>query len=634
MDITGLFVQLLNGLAGASSLFMVAAGLSLIFGVSRIVNFAHGSFYMLGIYLAYSLTDWLGQGVLGFWGGVLLAALLTGLLGALIEMTLLRRIYQAPELFQLLATFALVLIISDFTLWYWGPEDLLGPQAPGLEGAVEIFGRFFPTYNLLLIAVGPLVLLILWFMLSRTRWGMFVRAATQDKEMLGALGVNQAWLFTGVFTLGAFLAGLGAALELPNEPASLSLDMRLIGDAFAVVVIGGMGSIPGAFVAALLIAEVKALCVWLGTVQMFGLEVNFTQLTLVVEFLLMALVLIFRPWGLLGSPQEKSRNSAPIEAPLRKAGMGLRWSALAVFVGLALVPQLAQPYMIVLLQDVLIAILFAASLHFIAGPAGMHSFGHAAYFGIGAYAAAVFSQLNWPMELSFALAPFVAALAAVVFGWFSVRLTGIYLAMLTLAFAQITWSVIFQWDGFTGGSNGLIGIWPSAWLEDPTHYFYFSLVVVGISLLLIRHILFSPFGFAMRAGRDSEPRALAIGIHVRRLQWQAFVIAGFFAGLAGALFVFSKGSVSPEELSVARSVDGLVMVLLGGIQSLLGPIIGASAYTLLHDYVLGVTEYWKALFGFIILILVLLFPMGIAAIPGQIRQWLGGRQTPPSQASL
>ncbi|MDO5679596.1 MAG: ABC transporter permease [Pelistega sp.] len=620
MDISGLVVQLLNGLAEASSLFMVAAGLSLIFGVSRIVNFAHGSFYMLGIYLAYSLTNYFGQGVLGFWGGVLLAALLTGLFGALIEITLLRRIYQAPELFQLLATFALVLIISDFTLWFWGPEDLLGPQAPGLEGAVEIFGRYFPSYNLLLIAVGPLVLILLSFLLSRTRWGMFVRAATQDKEMLGALGVNQAWLFTGVFTLGAFLAGLGAALELPNEPASLSLDLSLIGDAFAVVVIGGMGSIPGAFVAALLIAQAKALCVWLGTVSMFGVPVNFSQLTLVVEFVLMALVLIFRPWGLLGKPQEKSRNSAPIEAPLRKADMRLKLIALAAFVVLAVLPQLTDGYTIVLLQDVLVAILFAASLHFISGPAGMHTFGHAAYFGIGAYASAVFTQQNLPMELSFVLAPIVAALAALIFGWFSVRLTGIYLAMLTLAFAQIAWSVIFQWDGFTGGSNGLIGIWPSAWLEDPNHYYYFSLAVVGLSLIALRHILFSPFGFAMRAGRDSEPRALAIGIHVRRIQWQAFIIAGLFAGLAGTLFVFSKGSVSPEELSVARSVDGLVMVLLGGIQSLLGPVIGATAYTLLHNYVLGITEYWKALFGCIILLLVLLFPMGIAAIPGQIRE--------------
>ena len=236
-------VQLLNGLAGASSLFLVGAGLSLIFGVTRIVNFAHGSFYMLGIYIAYSLVDKLGGGA-WFWPALLLASLAVGVLGALVEMTLLRRIYRAPELFQLLATFALVLVLKDAALWLWGPEDLLGPRAPGFAGSIDILGRRFPSYDLLLIAVGPLVLALLWLLLTRTRWGTLVRAATQDREMVGALGVNQAWLFTSVFALGAMLAGLGGALQLPREPANLGLDLLTIGDAFVVVVVGGMGSIP------------------------------------------------------------------------------------------------------------------------------------------------------------------------------------------------------------------------------------------------------------------------------------------------------------------------------------------------------------------------------------------------------
>jgi branched-chain amino acid transport system permease protein len=152
---------LLNGLASASSLFLVSAGLSLIFGVMRIVNFAHGSFFMLGIYVAYSLVEHLGAAI-GFWPALLLAPLATAALGALVEVVLLRRIYRAPELFQLLATFALVLVIKDAVLWAWGPEELFGPRAPGLEGAVEILGRQFPTYDLFLMAVGPLVLGLLW----------------------------------------------------------------------------------------------------------------------------------------------------------------------------------------------------------------------------------------------------------------------------------------------------------------------------------------------------------------------------------------------------------------------------------------------------------------------------------------
>ena len=221
MNFSGLVVQLLNGLAGASSLFMVAAGLSLIFGVTRIVNFAHGSFYMLGIYIAYSLVERL-TGAFGFWVALPLAAVSVGVIGALVEIILLRRIYKAPELFQLLATFALVLVIRDAVLWLWGPEELLGPRAKraarSLTDSLTILGRQFPSYDLFLIAVGPVVLGLVWLLLTRTRWGTLVRAATQDREMVGALGVNQAWLFTAVFALGALLAGLGGALQDGQGP--------------------------------------------------------------------------------------------------------------------------------------------------------------------------------------------------------------------------------------------------------------------------------------------------------------------------------------------------------------------------------------------------------------------------------
>lgn len=625
MSFSGFIVQLLNGLAGASSLFLVAAGLSLIFGVTRIVNFAHGSFYMVGVYIAWSLVERLGAG-LGFWPALLLSALAVGLLGAIVEVLLLRRIYRAPELFQLLATFALVLVVKDAVLWLWGPEELLGPRAPGLAGSVTILGRQFPEYDLFLIVVGPVVLGLLWLLLTKTRWGTLVRAATQDREMVGALGVNQAWLFTAVFALGALLAGLGGALQLPREPANLEMDLHTIGAAFVVVVVGGMGSIPGAYVAALIIAELKAICIWLGVVDLFGLKISFSKLTLVVEFLVMAVVLVWRPWGLLGKPQGASRHAGSIEAPLRAAGRPFLYASLAVLAGLVVFPLLtkASPYLTVLAIDLLVAVLFATSLHFIMGPAGLHSFGHAAYFGLGAYGAALLVRwLGVPMEITLLLAPLVAALGALVFGWFSVRLSGVYLAMLTLAFAQIAWAIVYQWDDFTGGSNGLTGVWPAPWLSDKINYYYLTLALVVLGVLLLRRMLFSPFGYAMRAGRDSPTRADAIGIDVKRVQWIAFVVAGLFAGLAGALFAFSKGSISPEGLHVAKSIDGLVMVLLGGLQTLSGPIVGAVTFTWLHDTVARSTDYWRAMLGAIILLLVLLFPQGIA---GFAKQLLARRQ--------
>ncbi len=620
MTLSALIVQLLNGLAGASSLFLVAAGLSLIFGVTRIVNFAHGSFFMLGVYIAYTLVEKLGAG-LGFWPALLLSALAVGAIGAAVEVLLLRRIYRAPELFQLLATFALVLVLKDAALWLWGAEDLLGPRAPGLQGSVDILGRRFPTYDLLLIVVGPAVLGALWLLLTRTRWGTLVRAATQDREMVGALGVNQAWLFTSVFALGAMLAGLGGALQLPREPASLNLDLLTIGDAFVVVVVGGMGSIPGAYVAALLIAEIKALCVGIGQVSAFGVDFNVSKLTLVAEFLVMAVVLVWRPWGLMGKPQAASRNTAAVEPPLRAAGKPLLLAAAALAIALLALPLVtaSNPYTTVLAIDLLTAALFAASLHFIMGPAGMHSFGHAAYFGLGAYAAALLMlKAGWPMEAALLGAPVVAGLGAVVFGWFCVRLSGVYLAMLTLAFAQIVWSITFQWDDFTGGSNGLTGVWPADWLGDKTAYYFATLLLVTGGVLALRRVLFSPFGLAMRAGRDSPLRADAIGIDVKQVQWLAFVLAAVAAGLAGSLYAFSKGSISPDSMAVGKSVDGLVMVLLGGVQTLAGPVVGAVSFTWLQDTVARSTDYWRALLGGIVLLLVLAFPQGIAGFVGQL----------------
>lgn len=614
MDFSSLAIQLLNGLASASSLFLVSAGLSLIFGVTRIVNFAHGSFFLLGIYIAYSLATFFSN-AFGFWSAIVLSAILVGLIGTLIEITLLKRIYNAPELFQLLATFALVLVIKDTVLWLWGPDELLGPRAPGFKGAVMLLDRPFPSYDLFLIVIGPVILGLLWLLLKKTRWGTLIRAATQDREMVAALGVNQVILFTSVFTIGAMLAGLGGALQLPRESANLDLDIHTIGSAFVVVVVGGMGSIPGAFIAALIISEVKAICVWIGLVNIFGVEVSFSKLTLVVDFLVMAIVLVIRPWGLLGRPQISKPHSSELETSFRIPNQSLRLVGTLLILLLIGLPYFASesPYTIVLVIDLLIATIFSVSLHFIMGPGGMHSFGHAAYFGLGAYIAALLVRyLGISMELVLILAPLLTGIAALIFGWFSVRLSGVYLAMLTLAFAQIAWAVIFQWDSLTGGSNGLTGVWPSQLFKDKIAYFYLTLALVTFVILAIWRILFSSFGFALRAGRDSDMRAEAIGIDVKKIQLIAFIIAGICAGLGGVLFAFSKGSISPEVIHIGRSIDGLVMVLLGGINALTGPIVGAVTFTWLHDVIARNTDYWRASLGLIILFLVLLFPRGIS----------------------
>jgi branched-chain amino acid transport system permease protein len=600
-------VQALTGLAGASSLFLVAAGLTVIFGVTRVVNFAHGSLYMLGAYIGWSILTLLPRGPGWFVLGVAAAALAVAALGAAMEMGLLRRIYRAPEMLQLLATFGVVLMVQDAVLYVWGPDDLTLSRPPWMRGYVEILGSRFPSFDLVLIAVGPLVLAAMWLLLHRTRFGVLLRAATEDRDMVAALGVEQRLLFTLVFALGAGLAGLGGALSLPDGSANAHIDLSVIVDAFVVVVVGGMGSLPGAFLAALLIGELQA----------FGI-VLVPKITLVLIFLVMAVVLVVRPQGLLGRAQAAARGEAEALAPVRPAGKALRWLAAAVLVAAVAAPLLVGPYLLSVLLEMAVAVLFAASLHFMMGPGGMVSFGHAAWFGVGAYAAGLASHaLAAPMSVGLLLAPVAAGAAALAVGWFIVRLSGVYLAMLTLAFAQIAWAVAFQWDWLTGGDNGILGVWPAQWAGEARVYYWLALVLCVAGTWLLRRALYAPFGYALRATRDSPLRAAAIGLDAGRIRLAAFAIAGAAAGLSGGVFAYAKGSVFPTYIAVGHSIDVLVAVLLGGVQTIAGPVVGAIAYTALFDTLLS-SSYWRFKLGAFIVLLVVFFPAGIA---GTVRRY-------------
>jgi ABC-type branched-subunit amino acid transport system permease subunit len=597
-----LLVQLLSGLANAMFLFLVASGLSLIFGVTRIVNFAHGSFYMLAAYLTYSLAAALPLGPGAFYAGALLAAVLVAGLGGLVEVLLLRRVYRAPELYQLLLTFALVLIAADAVRILWGADNKTGPPAPGLAGSVPVAGQLFPSYDLAVIIFGPLVALGLWIVFHRTRWGVLIRAATQDREMVAALGVDQSRLFTGVFVLGSFLAGLGGALQVPRVALTTVMDTTVIVEAFVVVVIGGMGSVWGALLASLLI----------GVLDAYGVLV-LPKISIVLMFLVMAVVLIVRPWGLLGRPEAQLRAGAAVvgehDVPWHPAWL------VAVGAILLALPLVLPTFWVWMAVEIFAFALFAASLHLLMGLGGMVSFGHAAYFGLGAYGAALLLKwAAWPMPLAFLAAPVVAAAAAAVFGYFCVRNTSIYFAMLTLAFAQIVFAVVHQWDEVTGGDNGVLSVWPPPWLKSPVRYYYWALVFAAVGVVLLRIVAASPFGLALRAVRDHARRAEAVGINIRALQWTAFVVAGFFAGLAGAVFAFLKGSVFPVYTESPMSVQPLVMVLLGGIGAPSGPLIGAAAYKLLDTVITRYTEYWQIWLGGILIALVLAFPRGIAGV--------------------
>ncbi len=288
-----ILVQVMSGLSVGMFLFLISVGMSLIFGVTRIVNLAHGSFYMVSAYLMVTLIEMLPDRPVSFWIALLLAPIGVGILGGVIEVTLLRRIYRRDPMMQLILTFGLILVIGTLVLLVWGPDNKSVPRPDALAGSVRIFGQPFPSYYLLVLGLSPLVAVGLWLIFYRTRWGMLVRAATVDREMLGALGVDVSTLYTQVFVFGSWLAGLGGALAAPTVAVALGMDGDVLINAFVVVVIGGLGSFAGSLISALLVGEL----------QSFGILI-FPAVSIVLLFAIMAVVLIVRPWGLLGHPEE------------------------------------------------------------------------------------------------------------------------------------------------------------------------------------------------------------------------------------------------------------------------------------------------------------------------------------------
>jgi branched-subunit amino acid ABC-type transport system permease component len=291
MDTSFFVAQFVSGLTAAMFLFIVASGLSLIFGVMRVLNFSHGSLYMLGAYMAWQITNWL-PGVPGnFWIAALGAAVSVGILGALIERFLLRHLYRRPELYQLLFTYALVLVLADVAKILWGTQQLSVSRPAGLDGSFQFLGATIVNYSLFIILIGPVIAALLWFLLNRTGVGRMIRAAAYDREMLGALGADVGKLYMIMFMVGACLAGLGGALVTPVRSIVPGMDVEIIVEAFIVVVIGGLGSFWGTFLGALIFGQVLA----------FGILVM-PGFSIFAVFALMAVILIVRPWGLLGKP--------------------------------------------------------------------------------------------------------------------------------------------------------------------------------------------------------------------------------------------------------------------------------------------------------------------------------------------
>src|SRR6202162_4369625 len=404
MEVFG--AQLLNGLVYGVLLFLIAAGLSLIFGLMNVVSLAHGSFFMLGAYFGLSIFKITGS----FWLALMLAPIPVIVLGVLMELVFLRPLYRRGHLDQVLLTFGFTFVFLDIVQTLWGRTVLRLPVPTALQGTVQLGLGVFSAYRLFLIGFGFAIALMLWLFLERSRIGAMVRAGVDNAVMAAGLGANIPALFTGIFGFGVALAALGGIVAAPVLGLYPGMDTVILIPAFIVIVIGGMGSLRGAFVGSVLI----------GIADTFG-KAYFQSVALFLIYLAMTIVLLIRPQGLFGIKYSDVSIAPAVATTSAPATTQTRAAGLVVVAGLAALPFLLGDYPRALVAEIFIFAIFAMSLDLLLGFTGLMSLGHAAFFGLGAYAVAVLgAQFGLNGWLGVAAGMAVAGCGAALIGFFCV----------------------------------------------------------------------------------------------------------------------------------------------------------------------------------------------------------------------
>jgi branched-chain amino acid transport system permease protein len=631
VGVAGFAEQLLNGLTIGMVYVLIAAGLSVIFGVMDVINFAHGELFALGAYFALAIAAPFGGA--GFWVALVVAPLLVGVVGAVIERTTLRPLYDRNPLYHILLTFGLVLMLNDAITFFWGKQAKAFGAPPILDGPVTVLGVTNSLYSYFIVAFGAVLSFATWWALNNTRFGLVVRAGSMDREMVRNLGIDIDRYYTLVFGAGAALAAVAGIVLGAYQNVNPGMGNTVIIPAFVIVVLGGLGSFRGAVVGGLGVGVIQTLA-----------RTYVPVLEGLIVFALMIAVLLAKPEGLFGT--SGSEGSGESEAELlagrgtalltgrQRAGLG------AVAVGLlAVVPfgveVFYSEYVLTLLSDVLIWALFALSLDFVMGYAGLVSLGHALFYGTGAYAAVlVLLHVSPSAFVALAAAVVVCGAVAWAIGYLSIRVSGVYFAMITLAFAQLFYRAVFKFE-WTGGSDGLFGADVVYGLggaameldeiaealpmvgEDGLFYYFLLATVVG-AYLVARRMMSAPFGSVLQSIRESERRTEFVGYDVTAYKRRAFVVSGALAGLAGGLFAVHNGFVAPSLLFWLNSGEVVVMTVLGGMGTLYGPMVGAGVYIGFEDLLSSYTDQWQFWLGLVFVVFVIVLPRGLVSLPEKL----------------
>ena len=601
-----------NGLSFGMLLFVLAAGLSLIFGLCRIVNLSHGSFYLLGGYIGFSTVRLTGNFPLA----VVLSMLSMAILGMLTERFLLRR-FRVKPLAQVLLTFGLIFVFQDLAIWIWGGTPVLLKKLPILTGATNIFGFYYPTYRLLILLIGLVILFFLWWLLIRTRLGIFIRAAVDDGEMANGVGIRMNFLMTMAFGFGTLLTGLAGSIGAPFLGVYPGLDIEVLLYAMAVVIVGGSGQPEGLFPRRSHGGPRRLY--GQGTLARDG---NVFDVCADGPRIDSETYGSFRPSHRTQQPGVGLRGAcfwkrSPQARDICQDGEGGRhWIITACLVIAGLVcPIVLSTYYVRLFTLALIWAIFAMSLDLILGLGGIISLGHAVFFGISAYTIGLAARFLTPnLFLQIGLALFVSAFAALVLGWLLLRSRGVYFMMLTIAFSQVFRAIAHSWRSVTGGADGLSGFARPMWMTSVETFYYFALFVFVAVFLFLRFFVKSRVGISLIGIRESEKRMTSLGYPVDRIKLLSFVVSGGLGGVAGLLNVYFNGYVSPDYFSVDTSAQAIIMIILGGAGTLIGPILGSFFVIYMQNILSTVMERWTLVLGILFILVVIGAPAGVVGL--------------------
>jgi branched-chain amino acid transport system permease protein len=649
IDTTTLLFNIMNGLIIGAFYVLMALGLSLILNLSNVINFAHGGFLVIGGYIAYTVTPYVG-----FWGALLIAPPLTAVIGLVVERILIRPLYGRDPLYSLLLTFGLAFIIEDGTRFFWGAQGKPVTIPDFLAQPLSDDFFFITGYRLFMVAMVAAAVTLLFVLLRHTRLGIRIRAGTLDLETVSALGINVGMLRSMNFAVGIFLAGLSGVLAAGQLGLEPTMGTGLLMPSFIAIIVGGVGSLVGTLFGGLLIGVASGMT-----------AVFLPSASEAIMYVMMAIVLLIRPRGLFGEEGmlEASKGNEPQASDLLQQAQRrlmrlnlVRFTVLALTAleeavkgadallgqwrwrGLFLLTVIwavliSAPYWMpfagaytALGTRVLVLALAAMSVNFLLGFTGVLSFGHAAWFGLGAYGAGLALKFLAPSTpLAILAGMLLAGLAGGLLGALLVRRRGVYFAMVTIAFGQVFYYIAFQWSSLTGGDDGLrgfsrqpldAGAFSIDILNNADAFYWFVLFFFGLLAAVMALILRSPFGRTMVAIRENERRARFLGVAVERHIWIVFTLSCFFMGVAGALYALTNNFADPRGLHYSQSGDFVMMAVMGGMRTFWGPLIGAAVFVVLQDYLSSVTVNWMSFVGLLFVLVVLFFPRGLLGVVG------------------